>query len=257
MQCSNCGRENPPDSLFCNACGTAAQPSPQYQQAMNSQQQSPLTSVKVWWNNQTQNTQLIILLGISVLILIIIISATINNSPNRQASAPATNSNTRSQSAATNTAPAIPASVHLANAKKALADGYVPSGKNKAWGRVKDARESLQLINYTDKEYAEAQKLLREVERREAEIEEWSKTAARKLVAEQMERNYLEKNMDVTVTVSGPNNTTIKLKYVLISRPLVYQLTNDSEFMGNLRSAGFKKVIFTDGYFNTWTQDLQ
>ncbi len=144
----------------------------------------------------------------------------------------------------------------LAAAKYALADGYKPSGKDRGWGRVRDARQALEEIRQQDKEYGEAQKLLGEVKRREKEIEKWAKVTARELFAETVEKNYLEKGMDVSLTLSGPDKTTIKFKYVLMSRPLVYQLTNDSEFMGNLRKAGFKKVIFTDGYFHSWTNDI-
>ena len=39
--------------------------------------------------------------------------------------------------------------------------------------------------------------------------------------------------------------------YVLMSQPLVYKLTNESDFLSNLREGGFRKVIFTDGYDNS------
>jgi hypothetical protein len=41
-----------------------------------------------------------------------------------------------------------------------------------------------------------------------------------------------------------------------MSRPMVYQLINDELVMGKFREFGFKKAIFTDGYFNTWTIPL-
>ena len=145
---------------------------------------------------------------------------------------------------------------HFAEAKKALADGYKPTGKDRSWGRVKDARQHLEQIQPTDKEYAEAQRLIQEVGRREAEIEKWAQAFARQYYSDELEKVYLSKGMDVEVSVSGTDNTTIKLKYVLMSRPLVYQMTNDSSVTGKLRELGFKKIIFTDGYRNTWTHDL-
>lgn len=72
------------------------------------------------------------------------------------------------------------AAEHLAKAKKALDDGYKPVGKDRSWGRVGDAKASLLLIKPVDKEYREAKKLLREVERRELEIEKWEKVVAAK-----------------------------------------------------------------------------
>src|ERR671939_1881652 len=109
----------------------------------------------------------------------------------------------------------VSSATHLAEAKKALADGYKPTGENRAWGRMKDAREHLEKIQSSDKEYGQAQKLLTEVSRRETEIDKWSKVAARKVYADLLERTYLNQGMDVSVKVSGPDNTTIKLKYVL------------------------------------------
>jgi len=72
------------------------------------------------------------------------------------------------------------AAEHLSKAKKALADGYKPVGKDRSWGRVSDAKASLLLIRPADKEYPEAKKLLKEVERRELEIEKSAKAVAAK-----------------------------------------------------------------------------
>lgn len=162
-------------------------------------------------------------------------------------------------SAAASTAPAeISGSQRLAEAKKALADGYSPNKDpmKTNWGKVAEARKQLEDIKPDVKEYAEAQKLMKEVERREAEINRMSQMVARDIVAGQMEKKLLSEGMDATVTVAGPEKTTITFKYVLFSRPLVYKLTNETEFLQNMRDAGFRKVIFTDGYYNTWTYDL-
>lgn len=71
-----------------------------------------------------------------------------------------------------------------------------------------------------------------------------------------LERSYLSKGMDVTVTTGGSKNTTITLSYVLMGRPTVYQLANDDQFLFSLTSIGFTKVVFTDGYDSTWRLDL-
>jgi hypothetical protein len=46
---------------------------------------------------------------------------------------------------------------------------------------------------------------------------------------------------------------------VLVNRPLVCQITYQSEFLENAWKAGFKKVIFRIGYrygSNSWTYDV-
>lgn len=71
-----------------------------------------------------------------------------------------------------------------------------------------------------------------------------------------LEQNMLEKNFDVYASVEGKKFETLKIKYILMSRPTVYQLSKDSTFINNLKEMGFKKVIFTDGYNDTWTLTL-
>jgi hypothetical protein len=41
-----------------------------------------------------------------------------------------------------------------------------------------------------------------------------------------------------------------------MSRPLVYKLLNDTEFVANRKREGFRRAIFTDGYDRTWSIDL-
>jgi len=148
------------------------------------------------------------------------------------------------------------APMHLAEAKKSLAYNYHPTGDNKTWGRLDEASDHLALIPREAKEYADAQKLLKEVARRQAEMDAWSKIAARETYANTLEREYLKKGMDVDISLSGADKTTIRFKYVLMSRPMVYQMMTDAEVTNTLRSVGFKKIIFTDGYYQTWNQDL-
>jgi hypothetical protein len=149
-------------------------------------------------------------------------------------------------------------SENLAEAKKALADNYQPSKDpmQTRWGRVADARSYLSAIPADAKEYREAQKLLEEVKRREKVIEQNSQRIARTVVVDQMEKKMLSEAMDMTFTASGPDNTNLTIKYALMSRPLVYKLTNETDFLENMRKAGFKTVIFTDGYYESWKYDL-
>jgi hypothetical protein len=94
------------------------------------------------------------------------------------------------------------------------------------------------------------------------------------LYGSELEHKLLVQGMDTTVRVQGKNNTSIRIQYVLMSRPLVYALTHPDaqaeadrdqghvwksltedrpDFLAALRSQGFKEVIFTDGYEHTWS----
>jgi hypothetical protein len=58
------------------------------------------------------------------------------------------------------------------------------------------------------------------------------------------------------VRLLGQNKTTIRLEYILFSRPMVYKLTNETELLDVLKNKGFKEVIFYDTYRYTWKYDL-
>ena len=246
---------------FCQRCG-ANLPRPTYNRPTYSQPPAPTIA--------GFDKKVLIACGAgfgAVLLIVFIVVNTANRRTQRQSTTASSSTAPSKTQAASSTSPAgsesLSAATHLAEAKKALADGYKPAGKDRSWGRVKDAREHLEGIKSNDKEYAEAQRLLKEVNRREDEIEKWARVAAEKMLADErasfarrLETTYLDKGMDVTVSVSGANNTVIKLKYVLMSRPLVHNLVKDGDVISTFRSQRFKKAIFTDGYSNTWTYDV-
>jgi hypothetical protein len=70
------------------------------------------------------------------------------------------------------------------------------------------------------------------------------------------ERQLLDQGMDVYVSALGKTKQTLKVKWVLVSRPLVYKMINNPDFVSKLRELGFKKLIMTDGYNDTWSIDL-
>jgi hypothetical protein len=78
----------------------------------------------------------------------------------------------------------------------------------------------------------------------------------RKNCAGELERMYLDKGMDVTVSVFGTNATTLKIKWILVSKVTAHQFSQDHEFFQMLREKGFKKFIITDGYNDTWSWTL-
>ncbi|MEI6125055.1 MAG: SH3 domain-containing protein [Pseudomonadota bacterium] len=80
---------------------------------------------------------------------------------------------------------------------------------------------------------------------------------ARKLFAKQYENTLLDKGLDFYATTEGEDNTTFKLKYALMTRPLAHQMSKETDFLSTLKSLGFRTAILTDGYNETWSIDLQ
>ncbi len=81
--------------------------------------------------------------------------------------------------------------------------------------------------------------------------------AARQEFAEQYERRLLNGGLDVYITLEGPEKTTMRIKYVLWSRPLVYKFINDEIIAKRFRELGFKKLIFDTGFGERWTWDIK
>lgn len=78
----------------------------------------------------------------------------------------------------------------------------------------------------------------------------------RALYASKLEQIFVEHGMDVTVRAYGANKDRLSLKYVLMSKPLVYKFENEMKFSEQARMFNFKKIIYTDGYDSTWTENL-
>ncbi|NYI20184.1 hypothetical protein FHR53_003352 [Xanthomonas arboricola] len=78
----------------------------------------------------------------------------------------------------------------------------------------------------------------------------------RSLYASTAEEIFVKNGMDVKITASGAKKDQLRLRYVLMSQPLVYKFQNEMEMDDQARAFGFKKIIYTDGYDETWTVDL-
>lgn len=78
----------------------------------------------------------------------------------------------------------------------------------------------------------------------------------RAIYASTAEEIFVKNGMDVEVSASGSKKDQLRLKYVLMSQPLVYKFQNEMKINEQARVFGFKKIIYTDGYDETWTVDL-
>lgn len=78
----------------------------------------------------------------------------------------------------------------------------------------------------------------------------------RTIYASATEEIFVKTGMDVKVSATGAKKEQMRLKYVLMSKPLVYKFQNELKLPEQARVFGFKKIIYSDGYNETWTVEL-
>ena len=78
----------------------------------------------------------------------------------------------------------------------------------------------------------------------------------RTLYASTMEQIFVKSGLDIQVTAGGAKKDQLRLRYVLMSKPLVYKFQNEMKMDEQARAFGFKKLVFSDGYDETWTIEL-
>ena len=78
----------------------------------------------------------------------------------------------------------------------------------------------------------------------------------RAIFASAAEEIFVKNGMDVRVRAAGAKSDQLRLQYALMSQPLVYKFQNEMKFPSQAKLFGFKKIIYTDGYDETWTVNL-
>jgi hypothetical protein len=79
--------------------------------------------------------------------------------------------------------------------------------------------------------------------------------ALRKLQAQMMDQLMLQAGYNVEISDVEGKTPALRIKYVLMNRALGYQIMQKLDTNG-LWDRGYKKVILTDGYDDTWTYTL-
>ena len=150
---------------------------------------------------------------------------------------------------------AIPAQDHLAAATKLL------TGKPEE-AQIKEARRHLGAIPKDSPHGRKAEALRIQADTQQARIRNEERKAeaatqalARSLFAKELENHYLDKGINADVTTSGPDKANLHIKWALVSKVAAHQLGKNGEFWKSMRQLGFKKVILTDGYDESfsWT----
>ncbi len=78
----------------------------------------------------------------------------------------------------------------------------------------------------------------------------------RVLYASATEETFMKTGMGINVSAAGAQKDQLRLKYALMSQPLVYKFQNEAKLAESARVFGFKKIVYTDGYNSTWNVDL-
>ena len=135
---------------------------------------------------------------------------------------------------------------------------------------IDEAFKHLNAIGSSAPEYADAQNLRQQYEadkrKRDAEQTRIAAADIKKAVIEQaaldrtsrdsmaqlLENRLLDEGYNVDVKAIGKDHTVLHLRWILVSKVLAHQLSEDHSFFSNARSVGFKKVEITDGYDETW-----
>lgn len=111
-----------------------------------------------------------------------------------------------------------------------------------------EARETRQLR-------AEQRRLAAEQERKIAEevkLRTETQRALRIAFAKQLENGLLDKGFDATVAAAGTNNTTLRIKWILVDRVMAHQMSKESGIFESAREIGFRRVEISDGYDAGW-----
>lgn len=70
----------------------------------------------------------------------------------------------------------------------------------------------------------------------------------RRLFAQVLENQMLSRGLDAHVEAVGSGRKNLRITYVLANRAWAFREMEDKDFNATLRTAGFVKIIFTDGY---------
>ena len=131
---------------------------------------------------------------------------------------------------------------------------------------IERTRTALQSIERVAPQYEEARRLLANLDKHEAEGKKLMEATIAKAIADdvegrrdyanEMEKTWLKNGMDAHVSTSGSKSTTLVIRYVLVSRPLLFKLMNETPFVENAKKVGFTNIHFTNGYDVQGTYDI-
>ena len=116
-----------------------------------------------------------------------------------------------------------------------------------------DAKHLRQEYEAARKKHDDEQARVQTAEARKHAVEEAAlNRALRDSMAQTLENKLLDEGYNVDVKAIGNDHTTLHIKWILVSKVLAHQLSQEGSFFSNARAVGFKRVEITDGYDETW-----
>ena len=128
---------------------------------------------------------------------------------------------------------------------------------------IANAWENLRKVEPDDPGFPRAKRATAKLERcRKRTERDFSKAVRSVMVmqrenwAEQYELSLLDQGIDARVSLKGKHKDKVKIRWVLLGRAIVHQITRDGTFLAGLEKIGFKRVTFSDGFYESWYYDL-
>jgi hypothetical protein len=185
--CPHCGRANQSVNSFCAGCGASL-------------------------SSQKMGSGWKVFFGAFAIFVGIIWAAAVftRTTPPATPSQPQSLLSPSATPAPTGQSTALTSAQHLAEAKRALANGYKPDKdpKKASWGNVTTAKWHLNAISSSAAEYREAQELLKEVARRERQIELAKRQPVASPAAEDEDESVADEDDDDSDGTSSARSST-------------------------------------------------
>lgn len=129
---------------------------------------------------------------------------------------------------------------------------------------IADAWSNLRKVQEGDEGYLAAKKTAAALEKCRKKAEKSLDAGVRGVMVAQRERRatefealMLDSGIDLSVTLKGKYKDQMKVRWILLGRVTVHQITKDGELMASLQKIGFRRVTFTDGYYESYVYDLE
>lgn len=131
-----------------------------------------------------------------------------------------------------------------------------PREIQQAWDELKKIRKDDPIHKHAVKAAAKLEKCRKHVETQLDKGLRDVMVQQRKNFAEQIEVAFLDDGIDFEVTLKGKHKDQLRIKWVLMGRAAVHAMTSGTGFLENAEKAGFKRVTFTDGFYESLYYDL-
>ncbi len=154
-------------------------------------------------------------------------------------------------------AAAVPEWIAAANA---VADD---KGKCTLPTEIQQAWSDLKQITSDDAQFSKAKRAAARLERCRKKSQRAFTKGVKEVMAMQrrshaanLEETLLDLRMNADVSTRGKWDQTLRIKWALMTRVTVRDFTGQDELVGAWTKVGFTKVVFTDGFYESWSIEL-